>query len=270
MKSLFKCFATLMNTRLPAFVFLLLLGLTSHMAPAHAFGASSPPLRVLFLGNSYTYVNMLPEMLQQMALAGKQRPLEYRMIAPGGYTLEQHWNNEATRKAIAEGKWDYVVLQEQSLRPLMDAKGMFAYARRLDQEVRKSGAKTIFYMTWSRKAAPEKQPQLSMAYSHISKELKAITCPVGLAWAKIIKQNPNLELFNNDGSHPSPAGTYLGAAVFYSVLYNANPVGLPGTLSGKDANGKMETWAALSKEESDCLQNAALQTIKEYNAAVPQ
>lgn len=224
------------------------------------------PLRVLFIGNSYTYYNMLPEMLQQMGVAGKQkRHLEYRMIAPGSSTLESNWTNGLARKVIAQGGWDYVVLQEQSQRPITDTNAMFRYARLFDQEIQKSGAKTVFYLTWSRKQAPEKQALITQSYASIAKELNAVTCPVGVAWEKVRRQNPGLVLYMADGSHPAPAGTYLAAAVFYRTLYGSDPIGLPKEIDGRDESGRLKVLAALSRQEAVVLQKAAEETVERWN-----
>jgi hypothetical protein len=221
---------------------------------------------VLFVGNSYTYVNMLPEMLQKLAIAGGQS-MEYRMITPGGSSLNQNWDQGLAPKAIAEGGWDYVVLQEQSLRPITNAANMHIYARLFDGEVRKAGARTVFYVTWPRKNAPDQQATLTAAYSSIATELGALSCPVGPAWAGVHKKQPDLELYQSDGSHPSPEGTYLAACVFYNVLFGKSPVGLPRTIIGRlspeqGANGPL---AALSPEVATLLQKTALQTVKEWN-----
>jgi hypothetical protein len=227
--------------------------------------ASPKPLRILFIGNSYTYVNMLPEMIRQMSLAaGDSRPAQYQMIAPGSCTLEKHWNDGAAAKAIAEGGWDYVVLQEQSLRPISDPASLFRFARLFDQQVRKTGAKTLFYVTWPRKRAPNEQAQITAAYSTIAKELGALSCPAGPAWANLLKTRPDVELYQADGSHPSPAGTYLAACVFYDVLYGKSPVGLPGRLVVKDDNNVIKTLADLSKMDASLLQQTAVETLKEW------
>jgi len=72
------------------------------------------PVRILLIGNSYTYVNNLPEIIRQLALAGNQGDVETRMIAPGGWRLKDHWERAEALKALHESKWDTVVLQEQS------------------------------------------------------------------------------------------------------------------------------------------------------------
>jgi hypothetical protein len=240
-------------------------GCASGKTASSISGVPPKPLRVLFIGNSYTYVNMLPEMLRQFSLARKQpRPLDYRMIAPGGCSLERHWQSGTAQKAIAEGGWDYVVLQDHSLGPITNSASMWRHARLFDREVRKVGGKTVFYSTWARKNAPASQSQITAAYSGIAAELGVLCCPAGPAWASVIHERPSLELYQSDGSHPSPAGTYLTACVFYSVLYGANPDGLPSTVVGNNQAGKLETLAALSEGDANWLRRTARRTVKEW------
>ena len=250
----------------------LVTGLLAAAALALAGCANAPlpaqpakPLRVLFIGNSYTYVNMLPEMLQQFAIAGREpRQLEYEMIAPGGSTLEQKWKGGNSRKTIAQGGWDYVVLQESSGNPITNAASTQEYVRLFDSDIRKAGAKTLLYVTWARKGTPETQARLTEVYSSLAKELGALCCPVGPARARALANQPGLNLYQSDGSHPSAAGTYLAACVFYNVLYHKSPAGLPATVAGKNDAGKPATLAALSPENAAFLQKTAAQTVKEW------
>src|ERR1043166_6791316 len=99
----------------PSLLTALALLLTAAPTPA---GGGPKEVRVLFIGNSYTYVNDLPKMIAALARAGKQPPLVYERETPGGCTLEKHWKDGKAARKIAAGKWDYVVLQEHSLRPL--------------------------------------------------------------------------------------------------------------------------------------------------------
>src|SRR5262249_32817696 len=94
-------------------------------APPLRSGDAPKPVRVLFIGNSYTFVNDLPRMLAALARAGGQRPVVHDRETPGGCTLEKHWRDGKAAQKIAAGKWDYVVLQEQSSRPLVDRPRMF-------------------------------------------------------------------------------------------------------------------------------------------------
>jgi hypothetical protein len=189
-------------------------------------------VRVLFIGNSFTFVNDLPKMIAELAEAGKQPPLEHERETPGGASFEKHWKDGKAAKKIAAGPWDFVVLQEQSQRPLVNRPLMFEYAAKLDGEIRKHGAKTLLYQTWAVQDQPEQQPALSKAYLDLGTELNARVAPVGIAWQKALEDNPKLVLHSADKSHPSKAGTYLAACVFYAAIYGKSPEGLPGKIGG--------------------------------------
>lgn len=219
-------------------------------ATAQARADDPKPIRVLFIGNSYTFVNDLPSMLTELAKAGGQRPLEHEQETPGGCTLEKHWKDGKAARKIAAGNWDFVVLQEQSLRPLINRPLMFEYAQKLDAEIQKQKARTLLYQTWARQDAPDKQDALSKAYLDLGKELKAEVAPVGMAWAKAVEQDPALALHGPDKSHPSKAGTYLAACVFYAAIYQKSPEGLPGKI------------AALNDDQARKLQAIAWETVR--------
>ena len=102
--------------------------------------------RILFIGNSYTYFNDgIDKQLEGLAPS-----IKTMRLAPGGYTLEKHWNNGKALQTIRQGGWDYVVLQEQSQIPVLDRKKFYDFAGKFDREIRQSGARTILLMTWER------------------------------------------------------------------------------------------------------------------------
>lgn len=201
-----------------------------------AFGgartAEPQPLRVLFIGNSYTYGNDLPAMLDELSKAGKQRPLELGRELQGGYTLEKHWQEGKAAKKIAEQPWDVVVLQEHSLRPISERKLMFDYAAKFDEAIKKRGAKTLLYLTWARQGKGETQGALSKAYLDLATDLKAQVAPAGVAWEMALKGDDKLALHQADKSHPTKTGTYLTACVFYGALHGKSPEGLPAKIGG--------------------------------------
>ncbi|MDQ3438851.1 MAG: SGNH/GDSL hydrolase family protein [Planctomycetota bacterium] len=213
---------------------------------------TEPPVRVLFIGNSYTFYNGGVDAVVQALARAKGRNLECTASTSGGKTLEWHWEEGDARSAIARGGWDYVVLQEYSTRPIADALAMHRYARLFDAEIKNAGAKTVFYMTWARFHQPENQRVITRAYDAIAKELNALVARVGPAWERVLEQRPDLKLHTDDRSHPTPAGTYLAACVFYATLTGDSPEGLPASV--KTANGKTIT---LDPADARVLQRGA-------------
>lgn len=132
-------------------------------------------LRVLFIGNSLTYYNNLPRMLEQLAASSNvPRKLETRLVAFGGATLRSHWERGQALKAIREGGWDHVVLQEQSALGAVymvngtrwitpDPRFFHEYARLMNKEINQVGARTIFFLTWARKDTPPRE-QAALTY----------------------------------------------------------------------------------------------------------
>jgi hypothetical protein len=92
--------------------------------------------------------------------------------------------------------------------------------------IKRSGSKMILYMTWAREHSPEHQKAIAEAYISIGKKLNALVVPAGTVWQAFRAKHDSPNLYASDGSHPSPAGSYLVACVFLATLFNTNPVGL--------------------------------------------
>lgn len=215
------------------FIPLTVFGLAGETAPTPPAGKAAPrTLRVLFIGNSYTYVNDLPGTTAQL-LAPRGITLEHESVTPGGVTLEKQWADGKALAAIQKGKWDYVVLQEQSTRPFKDRAAMFQSARLFHAEIAKVGAKTLLYETWATKATPDDQAKLTESYEMLGRELGATVVPAGEAWKKALAAG--IALHGPDGRHPARAGTYLNACLFVRALTKEMPLLLPdtGTEKGK-------------------------------------
>lgn len=230
--------------------------------------SSSPRLRVLFIGNSFTYVNDLPHLTESLAASvNESKLLETGMVAGGGASLKSHWDDGQALAAIKRGKWDYVVLQEQSALPINNPEVMREYARKFDAEIRKAGAATVLYLTWARRDRPETQTAITKAYTSIAQELGALLAPVGLAWQRALTEKDGLKLFHEDQLHPSPTGTYLGACVFYAVLYGKSPEGLSrrllDTQLGTEKEGTRLELDDLNETDAKLIQRLAWQTVQE-------
>lgn len=191
--------------------------------------------RVLFIGNSYTgqIRKAVTEMIQSSPEAGTT---ELEFITPGGKTLEFHLSNEATVQKIADGNWDFVVLQDQSQTPAVFPKRFREAAIDLDKLIDEAGAKTVFYETWGRRDGDKQnrdkfpdyesmQKDLSDSYRSAARRCKALLAPVGGVWAQVRKADEALgkALYKNDGSHPSEKGAYLAACVFYKTIFEKSP-----------------------------------------------
>lgn len=237
-----------------------------------AEGQFSKNMRILFIGNSYTNVNDLPGMLMAM-MATKGIKLETRSVTPGGFTLEQHWKGEEARKAIADGPWDYVVIQEQSQVPAFNPAGTLKYAALFAQAVRDAHSQPVFYLTWARKDKPEMQEALTATYMKAGSDARSLVAPAGIAWQNALNADPKLVLHAADGSHPTVQGTYLTACVFYATLLRRDPTGLPGRLvidtKVRENVIMRRNPANLTAAQVKPLQAAAWKTVEQLQSYKP-
>ncbi|MBS1546374.1 MAG: PKD domain-containing protein [Bacteroidetes bacterium] len=212
--------------------------------------ANAQSTRVLFIGNSYTGVNDLPEMTRQLALSMGET-LTVASSTPGGYTFQQHTTNATTQNLIDQGAWDFVVLQEQSQLPSFPpsqvASECLPYAQALVDTIRAHSpcAEPVFYMTWGRENGDAQncaswppvctyegmQQQLRQSYLQMAEDNSAACAPAGMAWKRVRTEFPAINLYSSDGSHPTVAGTYLVACTMYSTFFRTSTVGASFTSS---------------------------------------
>lgn len=203
-----------------------------------------PSARILFIGNSFTFFNGgLDKHLKGLATSS-----ETVSIAIGGYSLEKHLADGNAINRIREGKWNYVVLQEQSQIPVVGRDKFYAAVRHFNEEIRRSGARTVLLMTWKR---PDSvvygvtTKGLADAYSTIGTEIGAIIAPAGLAFANSLSKKPDMGLYSQDG-HPTYSGTYLAACTLYKAIFGTSPVGnrYKGGVSSPDSRTYLQQIAA--------------------------
>jgi hypothetical protein len=180
---------------------------------------------ILFIGNSFTQRNNLPKLIADMA-AERAITVKHELISAGGASLRTHWNAGRAAARIRTGKFDFVVLQEQSTLPVKNATRMAENIQLFDDVITKAGSKLVLYMTWPREHSPDHQLLIENAYKSIANKLSALLVPAGVAWNKFRTKHSLPNLYDADQSHPSPAGSYLVACVFLATLLDASPMGL--------------------------------------------
>jgi hypothetical protein len=188
-------------------------------------------LKVLFIGNSFTARNNLPGLVAQIAAAAGAK-LDHQLISVGGASLRTHWNKGDALKAIQQGGFDFVVLQEQSTLPIKNAQRMHENVRLFDRAIKAAGARTVLYLTWSRQHEPEAQDKINDAYQTIAREISALVIPAGIAWQTFMRSHKTPVLHDRDKSHPTLAGSYLAACTAFATLFQCSPEKLAVDIEG--------------------------------------
>jgi hypothetical protein len=109
----------------------------------------------------------------------------------------------------------------------------------------------VLFMSWAYADKPDMTEGLAEAYTVAGNANDALVIPAGLAFARVRKLQPELNLYAPDKRHPSPAGTYLAACTTLAALTGRSPVGNSYIMG-------------LDPETAQLLQKAAWDTVQEY------
>lgn len=197
-------------------------------------------LRALFIGNSYMSVNNLPQMVQDLS-SSLGDVLIYDSNTPGGQTFQMQAANPVNYQKMATQEWDYIILQGQSQEPSFPYDQVNAqtlpYAVQLADSAKaiQPCSQVNYFMTWGRQDGDPQwdsintfdkmNARLRDAYLRIADSAQAAVSPVGVAWKYVRDNYPAINLYQQDGSHPSVEGAYLAACVFYASLFHKSAVG---------------------------------------------
>ena len=207
---------------------------------------------VLFIGNSYTYYNDSPTIFEMIANGQGYSPYVMPVTASGYYLRQYNDPNDANGKKVQAQltgsiAYDVVFLQEQTTLPALNAAEFYTNVRILDRQIKAKGARTVLYQTWGRKAGNSVLSnngwtnetmtyKIGAAYEAIAAELGAALSPAGSAFYDVYTNHPEIELYQNDGSHPVLAGSYLAALCHYATVYGKSPVGVSFVPNGISAD----------------------------------
>jgi len=209
-----------MRSRWP--LLLVLLALVAAGCAQQPRNDGAEPLRVLFVGNSLTHTNDLPAVVATLA-RGLGTEIRYETIAPGGMSLEDHWNAGRVPAEIASGDWDAVVMQ-QGPSALADSQlNLREWAERLAGHARRHGARPALLTVWPEGYRVDVLGEVIASYANAAKAAGAELYPAGVAWQAAWSRTPSLPLYGPDGFHPSPLGTYLAALVVTAGLTDQPP-----------------------------------------------
>ncbi len=204
------------------------------------FGYSQQPINVLFIGNSFTHMNNMPKMFEQLARS-KGKTVFADTIAVSGSTLKAHSERNSTYRKLKTKNWDYVFVQGFSQEFARDTAEIelnsIPYAQQLIDSVLKYSncANVMFYMTWGYEngipddpkndSYSKMQERISNGYFLLSDTLGYPIAPVGMVWKSIRESNPEIDLYFTDRYHPNLLGSYTAACTFFASIFKESPVG---------------------------------------------
>lgn len=194
---------------------------------AHATTEGERTVTVLFIGNSLTYYNAMPDTFARLArVARPGLRVDAHYVASDGAMLEDHWKLDWTRSRLAERHWDYVVLQDQGglSRWIADGKShaapplaLEASVDRFAQAARNAGSTVVLYETAPARA--DAMPYVAWAYTTAANRNQAILAPAGRVLFGVDESARKVLLPQESGGHPSPQGSCVIAATIASAIF---------------------------------------------------
>jgi PKD repeat protein len=232
---------------------------------------SQESLSVLFIGNSYTFVNDMPSVLNNLTTSkGDQIMLDSR--TQGGAFFSTHCGNASTFDKIKSHPWDYVVLQGQSQELSFHTNQVntqsLPYIVQLSDSIHRHNycTQAMLFLTWGRQNGDPQwdsistydgmQARLTDATVRMADSIDASVSPVGIAWKYTRDNHPAINLYSADGSHPSYAGTYLAACTFYAALFRKTP-------EGSSFYGSLDSNTAILLQQAAAM--AVLDSLERWN-----
>ncbi len=184
-------------------------------------GVKSPPfgaeISILFVGNSLTYANDLPELVKEYALE-KGCEARTRQLAFPDYALEDHWNDGKLQEMIRTGEFDFVVVQQGPSSQEEGRRMLLEYGMKIKQACERSGSRLAFFMVWPARRHFHNFDGAIRNYSDAASHTNAILCPVGRVWKAHFDSTGDFSYYGADGFHPSPAGSRAAAKIILDSL----------------------------------------------------
>lgn len=175
-------------------------------------------MKVLFLGNSHTFFNDMPELFARFAEKTTGEKPEVVMLAYPGRDLDWHRKEYfAMRFNLMHGGYDYCVIQ-QAAHPYPPIESTLNTGAEIIDLCHRCGVKPVVYMTWAEKRFPENQQKMIDTCEKLAAENNTLLAPIGRVWQRVVQSRPDIELYHTDGEHASPYGDFLIAAVFCRLL----------------------------------------------------
>lgn len=182
-------------------------------------------MRILMLGNSFTFANHMPDTLAKLTGA------EVVHHTRGGARLAEQLNEKTkmgklTQNTLRNEKWDYVLLQEMSNGPITSKKKFLQNVELLCKQISSCGAVPILYATWAYERDSKQLESLGMEYDEMYQQMYAsyheaaeltgaLIADVGQRFYEVADEK---KIYVSDGCHPNETGSMIAAETIAAVI----------------------------------------------------
>ena len=173
---------------------------------------------VLFVGNSLTYSNDLPEILERIAKDFNES-IETTSLCFPNYGLEDHWLEGKFHKLMNQNKYDFVIVQQGPSSQPLGRKMLLEYGAKIKAVCKVKNTELAYFMVWPSKYYYYTFDGVIDNHREAAKVNSAKLFPVGVIWKAYGEQKKHINLYSNDDFHPSKAGSFLAALTIFHGLH---------------------------------------------------
>jgi len=214
--------------------------------------------RILFVGNSLTYVNDLPGMVKALADSAGITGVQTAQIAKPDYALEDHWNDGQAGNVIGRGGWHLVVMQQGPSAVLANRANLRQWAATFADLIKSKAGAPAMYQVWPAQVNFSDFDASAESYRLAAQDINGLFLAAGNAWRAAWANDAGLPLYGPDGLHPSVTGTYLAALTIFGGVFHRSVIGSPRGLRVPAGSIQLDAAQALLLQQAADEVNAPL------------
>ena len=200
--------------------------------------------KVLFLGNSFTYMYDVPALFTGLAsAAGISVYVDQNTqagMAVANESITGHAYDAVSQAKIVAEDWDYIVVQDNqgnyvnTVGSIPSACGNANITLYNQIKTNNPCTRIVYLAEWGPVGGVYSGDNTTNCINRIHGNMlflndnigNEIVSPVGKSWITSFTSLPSVNLFYSDNVHPSLEGSYLAAATLFTTIFKYNPTAL--------------------------------------------
>jgi hypothetical protein len=179
--------------------------------------AAAAPLRVLFIGNSYTYTHNLPEVFRRVA-AAEGRQVSVQSLTAPGVSIEDHFSAGNLPREL-RGDWDLVVMQQGPSSLPENRRYLVSWTAEVARHLDPARTRIVMFSVWPAIEHGHTWENAEISYAQAAEKVGGCLFPAAAAWRFALLDDPSVPLYSSDGLHPTREGVMLAAMSLSRALW---------------------------------------------------
>lgn len=188
---------------------------------------------LLFIGNSHTYVENVPYLVQEIARQGGDLSIRTSSVSEPNFSLEDHWYTGQAAHALRAYTWDYVVMQQGPSATGENPWHLSYWSQQFAPLIRAAEAEPVLYQIWPSDFRRFDAAGTLSAYSAAAASVNGILAPAGDGFTAALEISPTMGVYAGDGTHASVRGAYVAALTIVGRITEIDLLMLPPVIPGR-------------------------------------